>query len=92
MPNSTVTVTDSGTIFTGDAIKIYQAKVVRQGLKACKIGLRLNRAYTPTNLMNMVTKITGKKFTRGKYDEAISAMDAWIAAADASIPIVDERG
>lgn len=57
---------------------LYQALVVKQGLKACKIGMRLNRAYTPKNLFAMVEKITGKSFKRGQYDEAISALQSWI--------------
>lgn len=57
---------------------IYQALVVKQGLKACKIGMRLNTRYTPTNLFNMVHKITGKKFKRGQYDEAIAAIERFL--------------
>lgn len=88
MPESSITHTQDGTvIFTGDAVAIYQAMAVRQGLKACKIGMRLNIAYTPKNLMSMVTKITGKTFTRGKYDEAISAVDEWILQARSTTEI-----
>lgn len=71
-----------------DGVGLYQARVVRQGLKACKNGMRLNRAYTPTNLMAMVLQITGKKFKLKQYDEAIAAMDAHISAAEAAVPVV----
>ena len=61
-------------IDTPDGISRYQALCVLQGLKACKIGMRLNTAYTPKNLMAMVKKITGKQFKLRQYDLAIAAM------------------
>lgn len=51
-----------------------QALVIRKGLEACKIGLRLNTAYTPTALMRTASNITGQKFKRGDYDSAIAAL------------------
>lgn len=65
-------------VATGSGITVYQALAVKQGLKACKIGMRVNRAYTPTNLMAMVQKITGKKHKRGDYDGAISSVETWV--------------
>lgn len=73
-----IKITDAATMYIGDATKIFQAKAIRQGLKACKIGMRLNRAYTPTALFRTATNLTGKTFKRGQYDEAISAMDELI--------------
>jgi hypothetical protein len=66
------------TIITGEGISTYQALVVKQGLKAIKVGLRLNRSYTPKNLMAMATKITGQKFKARDYDSAIEALESWI--------------
>jgi hypothetical protein len=65
-------------IDTPTGIARYQAIVVRQGLKACKIGLRVNRAYTPKNLIAMTTKITGQKFAARDYDGAIAALTTYI--------------
>lgn len=74
-----ITKTDSGaTVFTGSGVAVYQALAVKQGLVACKIGMRLNSAYTPTNLMAMVHKITGNKHKRGDYDGAIASVEEWI--------------
>lgn len=53
----------------------YQILVVKQGLKACKIGFRLNRAYTPKNLKLMAEKITGQKFKARDYDGMIEALE-----------------
>jgi hypothetical protein len=71
-------------------IAIYQALAIKQGLKACKIGMRVNRAYTPTNLMAMVLKITGKKFKLKQYDEAIAAIEAWVEQQRAAGVVLTE--
>lgn len=66
-------------IDTPEGINRYQALVVKQGLKACMIGLRLNRAYTPKNLMAMASSITGKQFKARDYAGAIVAIEAVLA-------------
>lgn len=55
---------------------VYQIIVVRQGLKACKLGMRLNRAYTPKNLKRTTENLTGLKFKGYPYDEMIAALNA----------------
>jgi hypothetical protein len=71
--------TPSGaTVFTGSGVTVYQALVVKQGLKACKLGLRLNRAYTPKRLMDMAAKITGAKLKPRDYDGAVAALESWV--------------
>ena len=62
-------------VLTPDWIRAYQMLAVKQGLKACKIGMRLNRAYTPTHLRLMTEKITGKKFKSRDYDGMIAALE-----------------
>ena len=54
----------------------YQILVVRQGLKACKLGTRLNRNYTPKNLKRVTENLTGLKFKGYPYDEMIEALNA----------------
>lgn len=60
---------------TPSEISRYQMIVVKQGLKAIKIGLRVNRAYTPKNLRAMTERITGKKFKARDYDGMIAALE-----------------
>ena len=55
--------------------KIYQVIAVKHGLKACKVGMRLNKAYTPKNLKLMTEKITGQKFKARDYDGMIEALE-----------------
>ncbi len=68
---------------TPEQISVYQAIVCKQGLKACKLGRRLNRSYTPKNLMALAARITDKKFKARDYDGAITALEQWIAAQQA---------
>lgn len=60
---------------TPEGITRYQMLAVKQGLKACKIGLRVNRAYTPKNLRMMVERFTGRKFKARDYDGMIAAVE-----------------
>lgn len=64
-------------IDTPAGVARYQALVCKQGLKACKIGMRLNRAYTPKNLMALASRITGQTFKARDYDGAIAALEAY---------------
>lgn len=66
---------------TPEQIRGYQTLVVIKGLEAIKIGMRLNRSYTPTNLMRTAHNITGKKFKTRDYEAAIAALVATLPAA-----------
>lgn len=59
--------------------KIYQALAIKVALSVyARHGLKVNRAYTPKNMLSMATKITGKKFGRQEYMEASIALAVWI--------------
>lgn len=88
MDPSRITIHEGGAvIYTGDATRLFQAKAIRAGLRACKIGMRVNRAYTPSACLRTAGNIVGKTFKRGQYDEAIVALDEWINACVASMPV-----
>lgn len=72
--------TAGGVIATGMGVSIFQALAIKHGLKAIKLGMRVNRAYTPKNCMAMASKITGKKFKARDYDGAIKALEEWCEA------------
>ncbi len=87
---SNVHISQSGTVtYEGDAVKLFQAQVVRSRLRACKIGLRLKRSYTPTNCLRTASTFTGKKYGRGNsaLDAAIEDMSQWISACEAAMPM-----
>ena len=51
---------------TPEQIQSYKLAVVKQGIKALLIGMKLNTAYTSTNCRNFVTNLTGTKYPAGK--------------------------
>lgn len=54
------------------------AIAARSGLKAIKIGMRLNTAYTPKNCRAMAERLTGKKFKARDYDGMIAALTEYL--------------
>lgn len=62
-------------IHNPDPVRI-QAIAAKAGLRAIKIGMRANRAYTPAACRAVAEKFTGKKFKARDYDGMIEAIDA----------------
>lgn len=59
----------------GDNIPKFQALVIASALELyAKTGLQAGRAYTPTKMLAMASKLTGKTFKRGEYLPAASAI------------------
>ena len=73
-----------------DATRLYQVKIIIQGLKALKLGMRLTRTATPKALFAMATKLTGTTYRRGEYDKAITELQFVVALKQATIPVVYE--
>jgi hypothetical protein len=53
-----------------------QAIAAKHGLRAIKIGMRANRAYTPKRCREVAEQFTGRKFKPRDYDGMIAAIDA----------------
>ncbi len=68
-----------------NGIRRYQAVCIKQGLKACLLGMRLNTAYTPKNCLATASSFTGKKYGRGKVAMriALKDMEQWLAESEA---------
>ena len=61
--------------------EMYQALAIRYALEIySETGMKVNRAYTPANMIRMATKITGIKFRARDYQGAADALAAWVAA------------
>lgn len=70
--------TEQATVFTGNGIAIFQAKVIARALRTyAKTGMKVNRAYTPKGMMTTATKITNMKFKARDYIGAADALDEW---------------
>lgn len=63
------------TIVNPDPVRL-QAIAAKHGLKAIKIGMRANRAYTPARCRQVAESFTGRKFKARDYDGMIEAIDA----------------
>jgi hypothetical protein len=63
-------------IDTPEQISTYQLAVVKQGLKALLIGMKLNSGYTSTSCRNFVTNLTGIKYPTGKKGLQLALDDA----------------
>lgn len=50
------------------------AVMAKHGLKAIKVGMRLNTAYTPTRCRQVAEQFTGKRFKARDYDGMIAAI------------------
>ena len=72
------------------AVTFHQLAAIKQGLKAIKVGMRVNSSYTPQNCRRTAERLTGKKFKARDYDGMIAAlqemMDAMVAAAAKALP------
>jgi hypothetical protein len=67
--------------FTGaDGVKTYRATVIKHAIAFyVKTGMKINKAYTPTNMLRAAGEITGKTYKRGQYQKAMSDLGAWLA-------------
>lgn len=66
-------------IFEGrEQIDLYRSIVIAKALRLyAKTGIKVNRDYTPKNMMAMATKLTGKKFAARDYLGAAEALEAY---------------
>jgi hypothetical protein len=87
--DSGVTVNRGGTTFYGtDGVNLYKAIVLRSGLQLyARTGMKPNRAWTPTAMLDMAASYTGKKYRRGQHMDAANDLAVWIATMKAALPI-----
>ena len=67
-------------IFKGDrGVQTYRAVVIKHALQFyMDTGLKVNRAYTPGNMLKAASHITGKMYKQREYAKAISDLGAWL--------------
>lgn len=70
-----------GFVITNPDRNRIAAVAARQGLKAIKIGMRLNSAYTPKNCRAIAERVTGRKFKARDYDGMIAALTEYLEPA-----------
>ena len=77
---ATISTTPSGaTVCSGRAaVDVFRAKTIASALRLyAKTGMKMNRAYTPTNMLAAASEITGTKFKRGQFVQAAEALTKW---------------
>jgi hypothetical protein len=69
-------------VFEGPAgVATYRAIVLKHALTLyAKHGIKPNRAYTPTAMLQAAGQITGKVYRRGQYELAAADLESWITA------------
>ena len=66
---------------TPHSIEMYRMTVIRSALKLyIKTGMKVNRMYTPGNMVQQVSQKTGKVYKRGKagMTEALQDLETWL--------------
>lgn len=72
---------DGFTIVNPDRNRLA-AVAAKHGLKAIKVGMRLNTAYTPKRCREVAERFTGKKFKARDYDGMIDAIQEKLDATE----------
>lgn len=74
------------TSFTGQqGVNTFVAISLRSGIKLyAKTGIKPNRMWTATNMLAKASEITGVKFKRGQFDQAVAELTKWIDANGAT--------
>jgi hypothetical protein len=63
--------TQNGQVFDKSDVDIFRLLAIASGLRLyAKTGMKPNRAYTPTAMLNAATQLTKKKYKRGEYVKA----------------------
>lgn len=68
------------TMFTGTkGVNTFIAVTLKRAIMVYRdTGMKVNRAYTPKNMLAKASEITGKKFKARDYTGAIDALQAWL--------------
>ena len=91
---SYVAISNDGTIAAigPDATLLFAAASIRIGLETyAKFGRKLNRDYTPQNILAFASARTGKKYRKNREDYLRAAADlkVWCLTMSAALPVVE---
>ena len=75
-----ITQNEGTTVYTGAHVTMFQAMVLRTGLKMyARTKVPPNAVFTPANMLDAAGRITGRKYRRGQYMEAANDLSVFIA-------------
>ena len=79
-----ITQNEGTTVYTGAHVTMFQAMVLRTGLKMyARTKVQPNALFTPTNMLDAAGRITGRRYRRGQYMEAANDLGVFIAIMQA---------
>lgn len=79
---SSIIHSDGGSMYAGpEAVNVFRCYVIGSAMKLyAKTGIKANRMYTPTAMLNAVHEITGMRFKRTQMMEAAQFLILWADA------------
>jgi hypothetical protein len=78
MSESYVSSSSVGITFAGsDAVRLYQATMIRSAIGLLQKGIQPTRGYTMTKALAIAGSITGKTYKRTKADQAQADLRGW---------------
>jgi len=79
-----------GMTFAGPrGVALYRATVIKHALLFYdRTGMKVNKAYTPKNMMKAASEITGHTYKPREYLKAADDLGRWIIEQSQTIPVV----
>lgn len=91
MTESSIIVNEGSTTFAGpDAVRLYQAAVIRAALKLLIKGIRPTRGATLTGTLKLAGQYTGTTYKRSEATLAIADLTIWIETMKSALPVIDK--
>ena len=92
MENAIISHKGGGITFAGPVSADLVAATVLKSAMALyvKTGLKVNRLYTPSNMLKAASRITGKTYPRSKQamGRALNDLAEWIEETRKTIPVI----
>jgi hypothetical protein len=82
-----------GTSFVGpDAVQLYQVIVLISAMRLyVKSRIKVNRAYTPKNMLATAARLTGKTYKRTELAKAADDLQGWADMMKAALPVLERE-
>jgi hypothetical protein len=90
VPASFLRTGPGGQSFVGpDAVRLYQAIVLRSALRLFSHGIKPGRGYTLGKTLAAASAITGKPYARRQVEDAREDLRLWAEAMRERLPLVE---
>jgi hypothetical protein len=84
--------TNNGRSFTGSDVTIFQAAMLASALRLyAETGIKVNRSYTPTNMLATAKSLTGNTYKRGAFLDAANDLTALVERMKSQPRVEDDK-